>query len=437
MPPKETTSLLSSSSCDEDDHPTKQQHLRVLGAQESFSNESSRPRRFGKAILVGGVVVITALISLVFITVHRALERHRLADAETHFGNYHLVERQVGASFWDFYDFLDGADSLGSAGYNTYVGPKARAQAMDLIRVEDDGQQSPAIYMQSKQGKTGEPRYAVRLEGKRRYNRGLFILDVDHLPFGCGVWPAFWLTDEDVWPVNGEIDIVEGINTQTVAKTALHTSDRCSMYGHVSPYVKTGVWDTATGIPNTWTGKLDNFTRKEADDCWVNAAHQWANQGCVAESSQNGTIGGPFNENGGGVYVLEWDPANRYIRSWVFGRDAIPANLHDSMQSKSVVPDPNEWDLPYAYFAIGKDTGCSADHFKNMRIVFNLAFCGNVAGNRFARDCPHLAKEFEQINPDTNVTDPILTCNAYMESNPEALEEAYWKIRGVHVYQRK
>ena len=43
-------------------------------------------------------------------------------------------------------------------------------------------------------------RESVRLEGKRRFDRGLFILDVEHMPSGCGVWPAWWLTDEEAWP---------------------------------------------------------------------------------------------------------------------------------------------------------------------------------------------------------------------------------------------
>ncbi len=137
--------------------------------------------------------------------------------------------------------------------------------------------------------------------------------------------------------------------------------------------------------------------------------------------------------------ALEWDPENRYIKSWVFSpRSDMPDNLIQSIdtaglgdKTQKVMPDPSTWGLPYAYFAIGKETGCSADHFKNMRIVFNLAFCGNVSGNRFFRECPKESKEFNVTN------DPVLTCDAYIKSNPEALEEAYWKIKGVYVYERE
>ena len=57
------------------------------------------------------------------------------------------------------------------------------------------------IYIGTKATQSG-PRDSVRLEGKRRFNRGLFILDVRHMPAGCGTWPAFWLVDELNWPVS-------------------------------------------------------------------------------------------------------------------------------------------------------------------------------------------------------------------------------------------
>lgn len=372
-------------------------------------------------------------------------------------GPYKLLEAHYGNNFFDYYDFYNGPDSLGSAGYNVYV-DKDRAFQMNLANVTTtttttsnttsgdlDGKEESFIFLQSipEQDSTNGNgfRESVRLEGKRRFNRGLFILDVAHMPAGCGVWPAFWMTDEDAWPDNGEIDIVEGINTQSVVKTALHTSDRCSMYAQVPPWTKTGVWDTSTGLPDTYTGIPNYIDRLEADNCWVMAPHQWANQGCVAVSTENGTIGQPMNDIGGGVYVLEWDPANRYIKSWVFKNGNVPENLEGAIATASndnninkkdtIIPTPEKWPLPYAYFAIGEYSSCSSDHFQNMRLIFNLAFCGTVAGNRFFKDCPALSQQYNVHN------DSVLTCNAYIASEPDALSEAYWKIRGVYVYERE
>jgi hypothetical protein len=247
------------------------------------------------------------------------------------------------------------------------------------------------------------------------------------MPAGCGTWPAFWLTDEANWPVNGEIDIVEGVNFQSEAKTALHSTKGCSM-NDIPLGVMTGIWDPAQGIPDAKTG-IPDMTLRYARDCFVYDPHQWLNQGCVAVSKNNDTLGDPVNQNGGGVYALEWDPTNRHIRTWVFTpHTAVPDNLVAAIRTAShedrVAPDPNLWPVPYGYFAIGEGTDCSASHFRHMRLVFNLAFCGSVAGNRYQLDCPAQAKKFN-------------TCNEWIQSEPEEMNEAYWKIRGVYVYERE
>ena len=291
-------------------------------------------------------------------------------------GPYRLVEAHEGQNFFSNYDFYDGPDSLGSTGYNTYVS-EAKATKLDIASVvnekdERTGENEDFVYMSSTPTKDG-PRKSVRLEGKTRFNRGLFILDVRHMPDGPAIWPAFWLTDEANWPRNGEVDILEGVNGQTTAKTALHTSDKCDMYAQVAEYAKTGDWEWITGIPDTFTGEPDFNTNKAADNCWVMAPHQWANEGCTAVHDQDDTIGKPVNDYGGGVYALEWDPENHYMKSWVFAPD-IPENLEMAIDTahlefeQRVIPDPSQWGLPYALFAVGETTGCSADHFKNMRM---------------------------------------------------------------------
>ena len=206
-----------------------------------------------------------ALILLSTIAIFGAAERigHYLQIKTGHLvrtGPYKLLEVQEGKDFFSYYDFFDGPDSLGSAGYNMYVSESTatRLNIASVVNEKDTrtGKDEDFVYMSSSPTKEG-PRNSVRLEGKTRFDRGLFILDVRHMPDGPGIWPAFWMTDEAAWPRNGEVDILEGVNGQTTAKTALHTSDKCDMYAHVAEYAKTGDWEWITGIPDTFTGLPD------------------------------------------------------------------------------------------------------------------------------------------------------------------------------------
>jgi hypothetical protein len=92
---------------------------------------------------------------------------------------------------------------------------------------------------------------------------------------------------------------VEGVNTQTSVKTALHTTEECTMFD-VPLGTKTGYWDTAQGVPKQ-NGDID-YNSYEARNCWVYGPHQWLNQGCVAISDDDESIGTPLNKKGGGVF---------------------------------------------------------------------------------------------------------------------------------------
>lgn len=229
MAPREDSSLLAS------------KHFDIR--QSSFAGEQhdQGARHFVCKKLVCGALLLTtaAMVGIYFVSKH---DHHTLLEPT---GPYQLVECQEGQSFLDAYDFYNGADSLGSAGYNVYVS-KNRALELEILNIttEQDGQEY--IYMASSSSSTQGPRESIRLEGRKRYNRGLFLLDVQHMPAGPGVWPAWWLTDETDWPDHGEIDVLEGINNQTSAKTALHTSAQCNMYAHVPTWSKTGTWDRAS-----------------------------------------------------------------------------------------------------------------------------------------------------------------------------------------------
>ena len=46
---------------------------------------------------------------------------------------------------------------------------------------------------------TPNGRPSVRLTSKKSYDSGLVILDLAHMPVGCGTWPAFWTVGPN-WP---------------------------------------------------------------------------------------------------------------------------------------------------------------------------------------------------------------------------------------------
>jgi hypothetical protein len=54
-------------------------------------------------------------------------------------------------------------------------------------------------------------RDSIRISSQNAYDEAVIVLDVEHMPTGCGTWPAFWtLSQTGPWPHGGEIDIIEG-----------------------------------------------------------------------------------------------------------------------------------------------------------------------------------------------------------------------------------
>lgn len=138
-------------------------------------------------------------------------------QSSSHYFTYPKYSKE-GENFFDHYVFYNGKDSEGSKGYVNYV---SRDKAFELgianvtwentdpyiFGLHNDtignkaktGQDAnagkePFVYMSTSPTEKG-PRNSIRLEGLHRFNRGLFILDLRHMPAGCATWPAFWLTD--------------------------------------------------------------------------------------------------------------------------------------------------------------------------------------------------------------------------------------------------
>ncbi|KAL8789790.1 MAG: hypothetical protein Q9195_006682 [Heterodermia aff. obscurata] len=246
---------------------------------------------------------------------------------------------------------------------------------------------SNAIYLSLDSTTPSTPkRNSVRLNSLKTYNTGLFILDLAHMPTGCGVWPAFWLLGTGAtWPTNGEIDIIEGVNNQGNNSMTLHTTSGCRIQSE------------------GFTGHLDT------PDCDVNNATQGKNMGCGIRNPSPASFGAGFNAQGGGVVATE--VTAQAISIWFWNRGQVPADVMGEG------PDPAKWGTPVARYA----GGCNiSERFKNMQIVFDTTLCGDWAGETWAKgECAARAP----------------TCEAFVRDNAGGLGEAYWLVNGVRVFE--
>ncbi|PQE16330.1 hypothetical protein CJF32_00006223 [Rutstroemia sp. NJR-2017a WRK4] len=293
---------------------------------------------------------------------------------------YKLVDNYNAANFFSSFSFYSGADP--THGYVSYQSQSA-AQSAGLINTNNN-----QVYL-GVDHTTVNPsagRASVRISSNKAYTHGLFIADIAHMPGSiCGVWPAFWLFGPN-WPNSGEIDIIEGVNLAGSNAVTLHTGPNC-----------------VVNIAGSQSG-----TVLQNPDC--NSGN--GNNGCSASTSVANAYGTSFNNNGGGVYAMQWESSGIYV--WFFPRNKIPADITAGK------PVTGNWGLPVVAFNGG--SGCTVDNsFKNQNIVFDTTFCGDWAGAVWSSgSCASAAS----------------TCQAYVGANPGAFAQAYWGINSVKVYQQ-
>ncbi|CAE6447912.1 unnamed protein product [Rhizoctonia solani] len=225
----------------------------------------------------------------------------------------------------------------------------------------------------------GQNRKSVRIQSKKRFNGGLFILDLEKAPHGCGTWPAFWTVGPN-WPHGGEIDIFEGVHENTRNQATFHTSDGCTITD-----------------PQNFTGNL------LATDC---SAFSDNNAGCGLINDSAASFGAPFNAVGGGVFASRWDSNGIWI--WFFHRYTIPNDITNK------VPNPALWGKPTALLS---NSSCAPNkYFWDHQIVFDITFCGDWAGGSYSGDgCPGTC------------SDRVLDPNNFYNTT--------WSINYVHVFR--
>ncbi|CAB57923.1 putative glycosidase C21B10.07 [Schizosaccharomyces pombe] len=369
-----------------DDHDNDHENLDSNNNNEN--NEAFNEKAAEKKLLpwyrryfIWILIFIVALICSVLIGVLGGVLGHRTAVRDRHPSykakTYSLVKEYKGTTFFDGFDFMNITDP--THGFVQYLDRNSSAK-LGLISANS----SNVIMAADSKHNYSSGRPSIRLQSTQYFEHGLFILDLIHLPYGCGTWPAFWTLGDD-WPNGGEIDIVEGVNVGTSNQVTLHTGDGCEM----------------EDIKRVMTGTALQT------NCWVDAPNSY-NAGCGVENPSGPSYGEAFNKNGGGVFVLDW--RSEGIRSWFFNRSEIPSDI------TSGSPQPAKWSEPVADFP---DTKCDIDKmFSKQKILFDLTFCGDWAGSSVysSAGCPG-------------------SCNDFVGNNPHNFTEAYWNIKSLAVYQ--
>ncbi|TFY74225.1 hypothetical protein EWM64_g9787 [Hericium alpestre] len=309
-------------------------------------------------------------------------EQHARALHSRQSKTYALVDDYNGKSFLNESQWNYFTDSDPTHGLVTYQS-KNDAAAADLAYVQPDN-----VFILAVDNKTqlssGQNRKSTRISSVKTYDSGLFIADFWAMPAGCSVWPAWWTVGPD-WPLNGEIDIIEGVNNMGTNQYTGHGSAGCTLSA-----------DAIEKPVKLFTGNLVNTA------CQSNAT---SNAGCAFTDTDNRSFGTNFNNAGGGIFAHLVDQDG--IKVWHFARSEIPQDIEDGK------PDPTKWGNPVANIPA---SGCNpAEHIKKHVLVINTTLCGDWAGGSFSSmGCPGTCPDFV--------------------ADPKNFDNARWAIRSIKVY---
>jgi len=284
-----------------------------------------------------------------------------------------LTDKYEGWNFFDSWDFFSYSDPT-----NGLVNYLDASDAWNAGLVNTTATQATMKVDDTTWLSEGQARNSVRISSKKSYSGGLFILDVDAMPYGCALWPAFWTVGPN-WPEDGEIDIVEAVNGGANNQMTLHTASGCTQ-SNTSPIL--------------------GQTLVEDCDADVNS-----NSGCGILDPDSSSGGAGLQAAGGGVFAMLWDGSG--VQIWHFARSDVPSDINNGN------PTPGGWGEPTGQWSSGT---CSPYQFlQSQTIVFDTTLCGDWAGNAYGSSgCPG-------------------TC-AQQVMDPNNFQTASWVVNYVAVY---
>ncbi|KAJ7885728.1 hypothetical protein B0H14DRAFT_2698868 [Mycena olivaceomarginata] len=303
---------------------------------------------------------------------------------------YNLQQDLSGNNFFSGFKFNESATDVNNFG-NVHFLSQSAANDAKLTFVDSNGH--AIIKVDNTTNGAGDPNFgrnSVYLMSNELLEIGsLLIFDVNHIPFGCSVWPSLF-TQGQVWPAQGEIDIIENVNLETNNRFSLHVGDdNC-----VQP---TSIASNQTGTISTASGSISN--------CTVTPATGQNTIGCVTTETKPNSFGSGFATQGGGVYAMSWDTSG--IAMWYFPRASVPSNI-----GGTDAPDPTTWGKASAWYPAASCDPTKV--FGPQIITLYIDICGAFAGvqSLFEPSCSSVAP-----NCSAAVPDPANYNNAYWDIN--------------------
>ncbi|CAE8651591.1 unnamed protein product, partial [Polarella glacialis] len=270
--------------------------------------------------------------------------------------SYGLAFKAQGSSFFDEFTFMTVDETHGAQRYL----PKEEAFSKGVVETSEEHGTILRIGDVEPSDAPNAPfkRQSVMLHSNVAWspNDGmLVVMKYNHVPYGAGVWPAFWLMNSDVlWPNGGEFDVLEYANDE-VSKVTFHTNRNCFLdQGKLGQCMR----GKPTGGPGPSNCNTDYFKNL---------------LGCRPRQMQRS---GEWFAKNPGVMAAAWDADG--VTVYHIPNAEIPADL------SSDKPKPETWGrFVLAYVPL--DRGSCADVAKPQEIVLNIALCGDWAGGAWLK----------------------------------------------------
>ncbi|KAG1864180.1 glycoside hydrolase family 16 protein [Suillus subalutaceus] len=176
-----------------------------------------------------------------------------------------IQDTYEGSTFFDTFDFYTGPDPTNFVDQQTAFNDGLAYVTSDNQVIMRGDNTTQLAY--------GVNRSSVRIASQAQYNMGLFILDLNMAPWGCGATTFFQTVGNGPWPYTGEIDIIEGVHDNEYNQVTWHTAP-----------------EQTNGTDNLQCNAFIND-----------------NAGCGVTEWSHASYGPLFDEANGGVFAMKWD----------------------------------------------------------------------------------------------------------------------------------